>query len=250
MAWHGQDHVAQAAYSEVQGARPAHCHHLDMVDNMVRRRGLFGKILYSCRINRYFCVCLFNCWRQYRRCKLNNDSISIIALLATALVFYSPLSHPDTLPTHCNSGEFAYLNAKMYREIKGELGNDTGKILSLCADKSEEPFGKFIYRYGAIGKVEMEQIATTSDKFGLSTQSDNDSHAGAASISFSKGKYIYEVSEAMGMAGFGVRLSVYEAGKPILSLISAHHYEPGIIRINFDKASSSIFKLVKSVNPW
>lgn len=178
---------------------------------------------------------------------MNKGSAIIInALIVTTLISYSSLSQSnDVLPTHCKSDEFSYLNAIMHKD----LSNDAGKILSLCADKKEEPIGKLVYRYGAIGKVEMEQVATNANKFGLSTQSDSGSHAGLISISFGKEEYIYEVSEGMGMTT-GIRLSVYHSGNQILGLVSNDYYESVMVTINFEKASSPIFKIANPLVLW
>lgn len=183
---------------------------------------------------------------------MNNNSTLIASLIATSLICYSTSSQSnDALPTHCRSDEIAYVNAKMYEEVEGHLGYDTGKILSLCADKTKEPLGKFVYRFGVIGKVEMEQVASIANKFGLSTQSDSGSHAGQISLSFSKGGHVYEVSEGMGMNTAGIRLSVYQSGKQILRLASNNNnYESVMVTINFEKASSKIFKIVKPIDPW
>lgn len=173
----------------------------------------------------------------------------LVAILA--FILCCSIARADGLrPSHCKSNEFVFLNAKMYESVEGSyLGADTGKILSLCADKITEPFGKFIYRYGAIGRIEMEQVATYSNKFALSRQSDADAHAGQISISFTKKEYIYEVNEGMGMMT-GIRLYIDKSGKRILSLISDHHFESEMININFDKASSPIFKVVNPIHPW
>jgi hypothetical protein len=185
---------------------------------------------------------------------MSNKTISMYALIAAQLLFYSSLSLSDNLlPTLCKSNEIAFLNSKLYKVKRdGLVDKNTEKILSLCADKEKEPFGKFIYRYGTIGNVEMEQIATDANKFGLSQQTDSDAHAGEISISFSKEKYNYVVKEGMGMNSSGIRLSVYKSGENILNLShdTYNDYESRLVQINFDKPTSPIFKLVKPVEPW
>jgi hypothetical protein len=181
---------------------------------------------------------------------MNNLLVSKVGSISIALSVWTSVSHASEIPTHCKSDEHVVLTAKLFREVGGQLGDDTGKILSLCADRSEEPLGKLIYRFGAIEKVEMERVATTSQKFGLSQQSDAGAHAGERSISFRQGRYVYQVSEALGMAAFGVRLYVYESNNPILTLLSAGYHEGSMMSIDFDKASSPIFKIVKPINPW
>ena len=63
------------------------------------------------------------------------------------------------VPTHCKQDEFSLLNAKMGKMQKDKfISND--KILSLCTDKQNEPYGTLSYRYGKLGEVEIDQIAS------------------------------------------------------------------------------------------
>ena len=185
---------------------------------------------------------------------MSNKTTSMYAFIAAQFLFYSSISLSDNLlPTLCKPNEVAFINSKLYKvKHDGLVDKNTEKILSLCADKEKEPFGKFIYRYGAIGNVEMEQIATNANKFGLSQQADSDSHAGEIAISFSKGKYNYVVKEGLGMNSSGIRLSVYKSGENILNLShdAYNDYESRLVEINFDEPSSPVFKLVKPVEPW
>ena len=73
-------------------------------------------------------------------------------------------------PTHCQAGEVAFLNAKIGKFDQQNNLTQSGKILSLCADKPKEPFGKFVYRFGAIGHVEIEQVATPLNHLNLVVQ--------------------------------------------------------------------------------
>jgi len=165
-----------------------------------------------------------------------------------------PSAHSnEAIPTHCKQNEFAFLNAKIHLVETGQADtktqkNKTEKILSLCADGDKEPLTIISYRFGVIGKIEIEMDASVKNKAGLSTQSDNGAHAGLISIQFNKGPYTYEVSEGMGMTS-GVRLNVYKSRKNILD-IQSDVFESEMIKINFDKVSSPIFKLVKPIAPW
>jgi hypothetical protein len=166
------------------------------------------------------------------------------------LIFCSAARADDLGQSHCKPSEHTFLHARMVKAVEGTyLGDDTGKTLSLCADTKSEPIGKLVYRYGAIGRVEMEQIATRSHKFWLSTMSDPDAHAGEILISFSHNKIVYEVGEGMGMK-HGVFLYVYKGRDRILNLISEDLYESDMSSLNLDKAASPIFKIVKPLHPW
>lgn len=140
------------------------------------------------------------------RGNVNNNWLAITALALNVLVALpSQAQSGDATPTLCNSKEFTVLSAKMLRDGNVDEGTAVEKILSLCADQDKEPFRKFVYRYGAVGNIELEQIASAESKFGLSRQSDGDAHSRLLAISFSKHKYAYEVGEGVGMTS-GVRL--------------------------------------------
>ena len=85
------------------------------------------------------------------------------------------------------------------------------KILSLCTDKPRDPIGKMSYRYGPIGSVELERVATSSNKFGY--YADFDSRPITQEVYFFDiGDYSYYV-RAAGWMGNGVSLYVYRERK-------------------------------------
>jgi len=152
-----------------------------------------------------------------------------------------------TFPTHCKTDEFAYLNAKMviYKtDSKGYFLNEkNGKILSICADKAKEPFGKVFYRYGAIGKVEMEQVATSTDKWGIYNRITSP-HTGRNIFSFRIGNFNYYIGEETAQ-GSGVELMVFKSGKRVANLFSGYSsgidYESGLLDVAFGSALSPTF---------
>ena len=78
-------------------------------------------------------------------------------------------SQQSSVPSHCAANETVFLTAKMKRINRSPQGTtftDTGKIVSLCANQAKDPIGKLTYRYGPIGKVEMEHVASPSNKLG------------------------------------------------------------------------------------
>jgi hypothetical protein len=175
-------------------------------------------------------------------------------LLAAGLLLSSPATRADqALPTHCKQSEFSFLDARIHLDKASNpdartSAGKTEKILSLCADSRKEPLTRLVYRFGAIGDVEIELIAAAENKAGLSTQSDSDSHAGLISIAFHRGPYTYEVGEGMGMTS-GVRLIVQKSGKLLLD-VRSDVYESELIHLNFDKASSPVFRIAKPMLPW
>ena len=127
----------------------------------------------------------------------------------------------SSVPSHCSATETVFLTAKTKRinqTAKETTFTDTGKIVSLCADRAKDPIGKLTYRFGPIGTVEMEHVATPANKLGkASIQS-------APRVSedlyfFSKGNFTYYVIVAGGM-GSGVSLLVFNGNKRIVNLFS------------------------------
>ncbi len=168
----------------------------------------------------------------------------VLGMFAATSLSYSSMTmaQAKNFPTHCQPGEFAHINAKMGSFDKSNKLVKNGKILSLCADKAKEPFGQFFYRYGPIGKVELEQIATPKDKFFVFGRSTGP-RMGEEIIYFSKGDYNYYVTEGTGMAS-GIALTVYKSGKKIVDQFSGNdideEYQSNQL-VNTDKASSPVF---------
>jgi hypothetical protein len=167
------------------------------------------------------------------------------------------------IPTHCKVGEFAYLNANLskihyFPKPGGGWKNGdtvyelrkTGKVLSICADTNKEPFQSIAYRYGTIGNVEMERIATRSDKFSIFSRSTTP-HTGENLMFFKSSQYVYCVSEATAQ-GSGIGLTVLKSGRQILNLFSGNDFgidfESEMIQIDFDTARSPIFEHVEPLN--
>ena len=154
------------------------------------------------------------------------------------------LADESIFPTHCKQSEFSYLNAKMAKIVYSPHRYDlekNGKILSICTDKKIEPFSMVAYRYGIIGKVELEEIATENKKFKIF---DIYTHpVGNNIIYFTKGDFTYYVSEATAQ-GHGVSLFVFKSNKEVLKLFSGNDsgidYESGLIDFNFEKSQSSV----------
>lgn len=134
---------------------------------------------------------------------------------------YSLAQSNNNLPTHCKGDESVNLNAVMGvivkdpNEVTGIRIVDNGKVLSLCVGRSPT---RLVYRYGAIGKVEMERTATAKNKFWYGTRS-FDPHTGDETVFFSSGEYTYYISQAQGQ-GHGVSLIVIKAGKIVVHQFS------------------------------
>ena len=132
---------------------------------------------------------------------------------------YSLAQTDNNLPTHCQGDESVNLSAVMGlivkdpHEVTGIKIVNNGKVLSLCVGRSPT---RLVYRYGAIGKVEMERTATAKKKFWYGSHS-FDPHTGDDTVFFSNGEYTYYISRAGGQ-GHGVSLTVTKAEKIILHL--------------------------------
>ncbi len=172
-------------------------------------------------------------------------SISLL-FVASGLSFQSSTwaQMSSGFPTLCQTSEFAFLNArleKFEKQGKGYNLKQTGKIISLCADKPKEPFSKFFYRFGTIGNVEMEQVATSNAKFGIYNRSTTPK-TGENIFSFANGNFNYYVAEATGM-GSGISVMAYKSDKRIASYFSGNdnEYQSNLEEVDFDKARSPVF---------
>jgi hypothetical protein len=143
-------------------------------------------------------------------------------LLGALLTLPAQAANQAPLPSHCRAGEYALLNAKM-KKVK-RIGKaypfaftDTGKIVSLCTDKAEEPYAMVAYRFGRLGKVEFEQVATRGRPF--FTQHDSSGNVGSDRVFFAVGDVTYYVSIATNQA-HGVGLDIFKGQTRIAEFFS------------------------------
>lgn len=189
-------------------------------------------------------------------------TLSALALLVSST---SVAQQSAVLPTHCKAGEFAYLNANMaefhfFPEPGGGWKNgDTvyelrkiGKVLSICTDSPSEPLHSVTYRFGPIGKVEMEQVATASRRFHTFERSTSP-HTGQNVLSFTVGPYTYCVTEATAQ-GRGIGLAVLKGGRKVLDLFSGNDYgkdfESGLVDIWFSSNRSPALQALTLTDPF
>lgn len=145
------------------------------------------------------------------------------ALAALLMAPVASFAQSSEVPSHCAPNETVFLSAKMKRVIsnpKGITYKDTGKILSLCADKSKDPVSKLSYRFGPVGTVELEQVATAASKFGT-TSRNTGPRMSEDLYFFHVGEYSYYIVVAGGMAT-GISLNVYQGKKKIVDLFSGN----------------------------
>ena len=146
------------------------------------------------------------------------------------------------VPTHCKQDEFSLLNAKMGKMQKDKfISND--KILSLCTDKQNEPYGTLSYRYGKLGEVEIDQIASKQSNMFIYYEQTTPKTSDNV-IWFKKGNFLYVVNECMGMCN-GIYLYVFQNGKRIAEIVSPDPelYDSNLSNITMGKIKSPIFKL-------
>lgn len=126
-------------------------------------------------------------------------------------------------PSHCHSSENVYLNAKMQKVINSPSSGalyelkPTGKILSLCYSKLHDTTPMIVYRYGKIGDVEFEKVATIDAPF--SSYHRIDGRLGNEVIFFNNGNINYYISRALGM-GSGISIDVFRKEKRLAKLHS------------------------------
>ena len=147
----------------------------------------------------------------------------IILLVALLVTQTSSHAQPSNFPNHCLLGETIFLSAKMKRIIntpKEVVYEETGKVLSLCADRSKDPISKLSYRYGPIGSIELERVATKSKPFGYAEFALGNKVSIDAYF-FDVGEFTYYVTVA-GSMGSGISLEVYRGDKQIVDLFSGN----------------------------
>lgn len=180
---------------------------------------------------------------------MSSSRLLSIPLLGFLLGSQAVAQTTPGLPTHCASDEFAYLNATMghiSHDAKGQMVlTKNGKVLSLCADRANEPYGKFTYRYGAVGNVELERSASVKNKFSTYGRSTSP-RTGENIFFFSIGINTYYVTEATGQ-GNGVSLYVFKSGKPLAYLFSGTvlgtDFELGPAAASAGSAGSPVFRI-------
>jgi hypothetical protein len=171
---------------------------------------------------------------------------SIRSALAVFLAIYS--NAIAAFPSHCAADEYAILDSWMgevHATDGGWRNTRNGKFLSLCADRKTEPFTKVTYRYGVLGRVEFEVVATPRAQFKIASL-ELVPRVGMEVIFFKKGNHTYYVSVATGQ-GHGVGLDVFKGSKSIASHFSGNDegrdYQLGPAEIDFmsHRSRSSVF---------
>lgn len=180
-------------------------------------------------------------------------AVWIATLAASSSVF---AQEPQRFPSHCEKSEHAYLNAHMSEVRRPAEGGykliKTGKLLSICTDSKSEPFRIVVYRFGPVGKVELERVASESNKFFIFERSTSP-HTGENILFFRSGSYTYCVSEATAQ-GSGIGLSVLKSGRQVLDLFSGNErgadFESEMIEVNFSSPQSPVFQSFQSSNSF
>jgi hypothetical protein len=188
---------------------------------------------------------------------MNHRAKQLLILVATSMPGLCMAEEISSIESHCKEGEFSYLNANMaelrYPRYKTEkerktkpvwILQRTGKFLSICTDRQTEPFSSVTYRYGRIGNIEFERVATKSSPFHVFERGISP-HEGEAVFFFKSGQYTYCVNEATAQ-GSGISLTVLKDGKEIVSLFSGNDrgidYEAGLLEISFGPSKSPVLK--------
>jgi hypothetical protein len=188
---------------------------------------------------------------------MNHLTKQLLILVAISMPGLCLAEGVSSIESHCKEGEFSYLNANMAElrypiyETEEErrtkpvwILQRTGKFLSICTDRQKEPFSSVTYRYGEIGDIEFEKIATKSSPFYVFERGISP-HVGEAVFFFKSGQYTYCVIEATAQ-GSGISLTVLKAGKEIVSLFSGNDqgadYEAGLLEISFGSSRSPVLK--------
>lgn len=163
--------------------------------------------------------------------------------LAAALCLgLASLPAAAVLPSHCRADEHAVLDAWMGPVRATESGwhsTRQGKLLSLCADRLQEPFSRLSYRYGVPGQPDLEVVASATAKFSIDSRPTSP-HTGNDLVFFRRGPYTYYVAIATAQ-GTGVSLHVFKGASKVASHFSGNaagtDYRLGPAEIDFDAPS-------------
>lgn len=154
------------------------------------------------------------------------------------------------VPTLCAVNEVAIVDAWMghsYATQEGWRNKRDGKLLSLCTDRQQEPFGRLMYRYGLPGSIELEVGATKEKKFKFYFITSGP-QVFENVIFFSKDGFTYYVSIADGQ-GSGVSLNVFNGKKQVFKRFSGNtsdDFSLGAATMDFaESRGSSILKRAK-----
>ena len=156
-------------------------------------------------------------------------------MVATALLGWAACCAQGPVPSHCNAAERTFISAKMQKIHTSSAGitySPSGKVLSICINPEGKSITQMIYRYGAPGNIELEQVASTSARFGIFTRSTSP-HTGENIISFNRGSFHYYVTEALGQ-GRGISLIVYGNGKKLVDLFSGTEQDVDFVSLGDD----------------
>ncbi|WP_047395666.1 hypothetical protein [Chitinibacter sp. ZOR0017] len=173
-------------------------------------------------------------------------------MLLTTLLTLAGTSAVAAVPSHCQANEVAIVDAWMGPTKATDAGwknTQTGKVVSLCADRAKEPFGRVSYRYGLPGKVEMNVDATPQAPFTIANLSTGP-HTGLDVVSFSRGEFSYYLGINAGQAS-GVELTVFKGAKKIVAHFSGNQdgedFQLGAAEIDLSgqQARSPVLKMGK-----
>jgi hypothetical protein len=125
------------------------------------------------------------------------------------LLCLAATSAAAALPSLCSQGEVTILSARLA----------PGRLLSLCADREEEPYGSFGVRVGEPSAIELESYASEQTRFVLSYDTTHN-NVNAEVVWFNQRNNTYCVSVGIIMAR-GVTFAAYdEKGKLLYSQFS------------------------------
>jgi len=157
------------------------------------------------------------------------------------------------VPTLCTINEVAIVDAWMghtYATQDGWRNKRDGKLLSLCTDRQQEPFGRLIYRYGLPGSVELEVSATNEAKFKFDFITSGPL-VFENIMFFNKDSFTYYISIADGQ-GSGVYLNVFNGKKRVFKRFSgntSNDFSLGAATMDFaESRGSSILKRAKPLH--
>jgi hypothetical protein len=147
-------------------------------------------------------------------------------------------THHESL---CREGEHVVLSAQVHALNAKGAPVGPQQLVSLCADRQQEPFQTLAYRFGNVGTTDITVVATPSQKFMIADEG-YDPHSGADIIWFSRGPFNYYVSHNTGQA-LGVEVFVFKNGVRIADFSTGFDDTKFFseVEMDFDQVKSPIF---------
>lgn len=169
----------------------------------------------------------------------------MIKLLAIPLLMLSFNAFAQSL---CKNDEFIILSGEIGKINGSSDFVPNGKLVSICTDKSKEPFLKVVYRFGKNELIELEQEATNVKPFGISLEQHGfgeNRYQYSYNIQFNRGKYTYEIQFTTGWMTQNLGSIIVSYSNKKIADIAFNRIDDNLDSIEFSKNKTKLFHIKK-----